>query len=105
MSSIKVSFGKVLGTINTAANTATSTLDSISTGMDMLNNRIQAEASKQRQDIDLELAEYGIIAQTKVAQSLTEHTVEVQKFTSQSPDHKKYFDEYMAKLDSRLNKS
>lgn len=95
---LKVTFGKVLATVNSASNSVVSTFDSVNAGLGMLNNRISVEASKQSKALKVELHEYDTELAITATQRKVDRTIEANKFTAQSKQHQELFTEYYAEI-------
>lgn len=91
MSTTRLSFGAVLGTVQSAANAVTGALDAASAGVGMLNSFVTQAADNQRvrQIADKEDFVENLIME-KAEQRATAY-LKVEKFVSKSADHAKHY--------------
>lgn len=91
MSTTRLSFGAVLGTVQSTANAVTGALDAASAGIGMLNSFVTQAADNQRirQVADKEDFVEALIME-KAEQRATAY-LKVEKFVSKSPDHAKHY--------------
>lgn len=91
MSTTRLSFGAVLGTIQATANTVTGALDAASAGVGMLNSFVTQAADNQRirQVADKEDFIENLIMEK--AQQRSESYLKVEKFCSKSESHAKHY--------------
>lgn len=98
MASTKLTFGAILGTVNSAATTLTSTLSALGTGAAML----EAYASKQQQDQAYSYQQESIadheIIDLNIASKLAGQVIEINKQKAKSPEFTQAFDHYFAIL-------
>lgn len=90
MSTTRMSIGALLGTVQSAATTVTSTLDAATGAVGMLNAYVTKAADEQRirHIIDKEdFIENLIIERTEMAATAA---LKLEKFISKSPDHAKH---------------
>ena len=79
--------------MNTTANTVTSTLDAVSSGIGMLNAYIDNAASHQKARIAIDNEDFIESLIREKAQERTESTLRVQKYINQSQEHAKAYQE------------
>lgn len=91
MSTTRLSFGAVLGTVQSTANAVTGALDAASAGIGMLNSFVTQAADNQRvrQIADKEDFVENLIME-KAEQRATAY-LKVEKFCGKSPDHAKHY--------------
>lgn len=91
MSTARLSFGAVLGSVQSAANTVTGALDAASAGIGMLNSFVTQAADNQkiRQIADKEDFIETLIME-KAEQRATAH-LKADKFASKSADHARHY--------------
>lgn len=89
--STRLTFGAVLGSVQSAANTVTGALDAASAGIGMLNSFVTQAADNQkiRQIADKEDFIETLIME-KAEQRATAH-LKADKFCSKSADHSKHY--------------
>ena len=87
MSTARLTLGSVLSSVNTAANTVTSSLDAVSSGIGMLNAYIDNAAQHQKARIAVDNEDFIESLIREKSQERTESTLRVQKYISQSPEH------------------
>lgn len=92
MSTSRLTFGAVLSTIQTSANTVTATLDAANQGVGMLTAYVSEAASNQRvrQIADREVFLENLIREK--AEERSAANIKVQKFCAQSSDHKSFYE-------------
>lgn len=102
MSTTRLSFGAVLGTVQAAANTVTGALDAASAGVGMLSSFVTQAADNQRlrQIADKEDFIEDLIREK--GQQRTESDVKIAKFTSKSGDHLAAYNNHYARFESLL---
>lgn len=102
MSTTRLSFGAVLGSVQSAANTMTGALEAASAGIGMLNSFVTQAADNQRirQVADKEDFVEDLIREK--GQQRTESDVKVAKFTSKSEGHLKAYNSHYARFESLL---
>ena len=93
MSTARLTLGSILSTVNTTANTVTSTLDAVSSGIGMLNAYIDNAAQHQKARIAIDNEDFIESLIREKSQERTESTLRVQKYISQSPEHAKAYQE------------
>ncbi len=93
MSSTRLSFGAVLGTVQATANTVTGALDAAAAGIGMLNSFVTQAADNQRirQIADKEDFIEGLIME-KAEQRATAH-LKADKFCNKSADHARHYND------------
>lgn len=93
MSTTRLSFGAVLGTVQSAATTLTTTLDTVSVAVGMATSFVSQAADNQRlrQIADKEDFVENLIME-KSEQRATAH-LKAEKFISKSADHAKHYGE------------
>lgn len=91
MSTTRVSFGAVLGTVQSAAATITGALNAASDGIGMLNSFVTQAADNQRirQIADREDFVEGLIMEKAEQRALA--YLKVEKFCTKSADHGKHY--------------
>lgn len=92
MSTTRLSIAAVLGTVHSAANTVTGTLDAVSVAVGMATSFVTQAADNQRlrQIADKEDFVENLISEK--AQQRTEQLVKVDKFKSKSTGHAQAYD-------------
>ena len=98
MASTKLTFGAILGTVNSAASTLTSTIGAIGIGADMLSAYAQ---KAQREQADFYAQETLVSQETidaELASRLANSAMEVNKLKAKSPEFAASFDHYFALL-------
>lgn len=92
MSTTRLSFGAVLGTVQSAATTVTATLDTVSTAVGMATSFVTQAADNQRmrQVVDKEDFIENLIME-KAEQRATAH-LKAERFISKSPEHAKHYE-------------
>ena len=102
MSTTRLSFGAVLGTVQATANTLTGALDAAAAGVGMLNSFVTQAADNQRlrQVADKEDFVEDLIREK--GQQRTESDVKVAKFTSKSEGHKIAYAQHYARFEALL---
>ena len=93
MSTTRLSFGAVLGTIQATANTLTGALDAAAAGVGMLNGFVTQAADNQRirQIADREDFVENLIMEK--AEQASEAIIKAHKFCTKSPEHAKAYNE------------
>lgn len=93
MSTTRLSFGAVLGTVQSAATTITATLDTVSTAVGMATSFVSQAADNQRlrQIADREDFVENLIME-KAEQRATAH-LKAEKFIAKSADHAKHYEQ------------
>ena len=89
--SSRITFGAMLNTVQSTANTLTATLDAANTSVGMLTSFVTAAADNQRirQIADKETFLEELIQEKAV--ETTKSAIKVEKFIAQSVEHKKHF--------------
>ena len=93
MATARLTLGSILNTVNTAANTVTSTLDAASTGIGMLNNYVNNAAAHQKARIAIDNEDFIESLVREKARERAESTLGVQKYIGQSTEHAKAYQE------------
>ena len=93
MSTSRLTFGAILSTVQTTANTVTNVLDAANAGVGMLNAYVTQAADNQRirQIADKETFIEDLIRE-KAMQQATQ-TIKINKFTSQSAEQSKAYED------------
>lgn len=91
MSTTRLSFGAVLGTVQSAATSLTATLDTVSTAVGMATSFVTQAADNQRyrQIADKEDFIENLIMEKSEQRSIA--NLKVEKFVQKSPDHAKHY--------------
>lgn len=102
MSTTRLSFGAVLGTIQATANTLTGALDAAAAGVGMLNGFVTQAADNQRirQIADKEDFVENLIMEK--AQQATEAVIKAHKFCTKSKEHAEAYNDKYARFTSLL---
>lgn len=102
MSTTRLSFGAVLGTVQSAATTLTSTLDTVTTAVGMATSFVSQAADNQRlrQIADKEDFVENLIMEK--AEQRTLSNLKVEKLISKSADHAKHYSAAYAKFTKLL---
>ncbi len=102
MSTTRLSFGAVLGTVQSAATTVTATLDTVSTAVGMATSFVSQAADNQRlrQIADKEDFIEALIME-KAEQRATAH-LKAEKFCGKSTEHAKHYGEAYKRYESLL---
>lgn len=102
MSTTRLSFSAVLGTVQATANTVTGALDAAAAGVGMLNSFVTQAADNQRlrQLADKEDFLEDLIREK--AQQRTESDVKIDKFTSKSSGHKAAYTSHYSRFEKLL---
>lgn len=102
MSTTRLSFSAVLGTVQATANTVTGALDAAAAGVGMLNSFVTQAADNQRlrQIADKEDFIEDLIREK--GQQRTESDVKIAKFTSKSPDHLTAYKSHYSRFEKLL---
>jgi hypothetical protein len=87
MATARLTFGSILATVNTTANTITATLDAASSGVGMLNAFVDNAAKHQKARIAVDNEDFIENLIRDKSRERTASTLEVQKFIAQSPEH------------------
>lgn len=89
--SARLTVGALLGAVTTAANTITTSLDTITDGVGMINTFVNDAATKQsiRSVVDMEGFESAL--QEEKSQEMTARQLSVLQFCNQSPDHARLY--------------
>jgi len=98
MSTTRMSLGALLGTITTAANTATSIIQTTANVVQMGDNYISTRLKEQQLQEKLESRDFGRRLVERIATERTERGLELAKYTAQSPSHQRLFDSNFEEL-------
>lgn len=93
MSTSRLTFGAVLGTVQTTANTITSSLDVINSGVSMLTTYVSGAAENQRIRAIADKESFLENLTREKAYEEAASTLKVAKFCQQSADHLKFYTE------------
>lgn len=102
MATARITFGSVLGTVNTAAQTVTGALGAIGSSVGMLSSYVERAAEEQRVR---QLADAETFVDRLIEEKAMEHTerqVEVQDFRKRSDLHSHEFDTAKARFEALL---
>lgn len=104
MSSSRLTFGAMLSTVTTTANTVTATLEAVNQGVGMLTSYVgnAAEHQKLRQLADNETFVEELIREKSFEE--TQSTLRVSKFISQSDEHHSAYEKAYNKFNAILRK-
>lgn len=102
MSTTRLSFGAVLGTVQSAATTVTTTLDTVAVAVGMATTFVTQAADNQRlrQIADREDFVENLIMEKSEQRTLS--NLKVEKLISKSPDHAKHYSAAYAKFTKLL---
>ena len=95
--------GSLFGTVSTAANTLTSTLDAATKGIGMANAAVTSMAQKQAVRIKLDEAIFQATVHQDKAQELASSRIRMKTFMDQSKAHKDAYLEAYQELEAVLN--
>lgn len=102
MSTTRLSFGAVLGTVQATANTLTGALDAAAAGVGMLNSFVTQAADNQRLRQVADKEDFIEDLVREKAQQRTESDVKIAKFTSKSTGHLAAYNNHYARFESLL---
>lgn len=102
MSTTRLSFSAVLGTVQATANTVTGALDAAAAGVGMLNSFVTQAADNQRlrQIADKEDFIENLVSEK--AQQRTEQQAKIATFKAKSPGHAEAYDTAYARFSNLL---
>lgn len=102
MSSSRLTFGAILSTVTTTANTVTATLDAANKGVGILTAFVDKASSEQklRHVADNEVFIENLIQEKSEERAIA--NIKVEKFIAQSPEHRKHYQGAYEKFTSLL---
>jgi hypothetical protein len=93
MASIRTTGGAILGTVQTVATVATSTIDSVGKAVGMLDVYVTEAATKQRKESRLDLETFDSVLLARKAEEEMERNLHIQSVCSRSPEHERLYKE------------
>lgn len=102
--STRITFGAILGAVQTTASTFTNTLQAANAGVGMLNKFVADAAEKQAVRSVLDNAIFSKTLHQEKAKELTESRLEVISYCKQSSDHKTQYESAFNELADLLPK-
>jgi hypothetical protein len=90
MSTTRLSFGAVLGTVQAAATAVTSTLDAVTGGVGMLNSFVVKAADEQRIRHIADKEDFIENLVLERTEQRATSAIKMEKFAAKSPDHAKH---------------
>ena len=103
MSTTRATFGSLLGTIQTTAMTVTNVLDAANSGVGMLNSYVEDAATKQKARIKIDHAVFLEDLIREKSREEAQSTLNIQKFCSQSAEHKTAYENSYNKFSELMN--
>lgn len=91
MATLRLTAGSVLGTVEKAATTLTSTIDVLSTGVGMINARVQQAAEAQRKTLLIEAETEDEEILDRVSLEQAQRRVQIEELVSRNPQLEKHF--------------
>lgn len=88
----RLTFGAILASVQTTANTFTNTLQAANAGVGMLNKFVADAAEKQAVRSTLDNAIFAKTLHQEKAQELTQSRLQVKEFCKQSKDHADFYE-------------
>lgn len=102
MTASRMAFGSILGTVTSAASAVTTTLDSVTAGVGMLNSFVAKAANEQRHR---HIADEEVFLDRLIKEKAEESTladISTKKFMAKSADHAKFYEEHFEKFTKLL---
>ena len=98
MATSKLTFGSILTTVSTTANTLTATIGAVGVGADMLTAFVNKQSSEQQYQYKLEAIAFKENCKAEVALQLANAAENISKQKSKSLNFAQSFDHYFAML-------
>jgi len=102
-STARQSLGSIFGAIAATAGAVTSTVTTLTTGANALNEYVDTAAQKQSIDNKLSLADYEEEALIRLSLSSADRVSRVQEYREKTDSNKKNFDEAYKRLSAVLH--
>lgn len=102
MASSRLTFGAILSTVQTTANTVTATLDAANKGVGILTAFVDKASTEQR---IRHVADKEVFIENLIQEKAEERAmanIKIEKFIAQSPAHKQHFGDAYTKFTSLL---
>jgi hypothetical protein len=94
MASTKLTFGAILNTVSTTANTITNTIGALGVGANMLAAYADKAHAEQTFQYKLDMAQYKQTARATSALEVANQAEEINKAKAKSPEFAKSFDHF-----------
>lgn len=88
----RLTFGAILGTVQTTANTVSNTLDAANKGVGMLNKLVSDAAARQDTRSKLDSAIFSATLHQEKAKELAESRRSIDEYIAQSARHKELYE-------------
>jgi phage terminase large subunit-like protein len=104
MATARVALGSVLGTVSSLANAIGTTANTLTTGVDMVNDWATNARLNQRKRTALNEVHADKRMLTELTTEMTNLDIEIEEFCSKSVAHKELFNSNYAQLEAALAK-
>lgn len=98
----RMTFGAVLATVQSTADTITSTLDAANSAVGMLNKTVTDAAQRQKVRSVLDMAIFSKTLHQEKAKELADSRVELLKYMEQSSEHRSNYEKAFEELEALM---